>query len=421
MAQHPEALLISAIVKTGEYQALAKHGISSAMFHAYQEEARWLENYIARTGKTPSRTAFRNEFTDFTFYKVDDVEHWCEEVRKEHVQVAITSLFDQGLDLIDADDIETTLQKTMAGLMQIQAQNRGINPDFDVFDQWQEVYDSVSDRCDRVRTTGYAGVPTGFTTLDLETGGLQAGWFCVVAARLGVGKTWTGIKMGWSAASTQHKVTYFSLEQSRLQISTRVHAFGSRQYSKTVFNPRDLNRGQGFNLIEYKTFLKDLQTKKGNGAFYINDTSRGLVTPSTIAAAIEDKQPDIVIIDYLTLLGTDTDDWKGTAKVSNQLQGVAQRYNIPIVALSQVNRLGGGLEPPGAEHLSQADAIGQDADLVLTMAQRSTSIMKMKLAKFRHGSGGATWFARFSPGTGEYEEVSVADAEAAIEADNEDD
>jgi replicative DNA helicase len=103
--------------------------------------------------------------------------------------------------------------------------------------------------------------------------------------------------------------------------------------------------------------------------------------------------------------------------LSGELQGVAQRYNIPIIAMSQVNRLGISKEPPGAEHLSQADAIGHDADVVLTMTQRTSSVMKMKLAKFRHGPGGATWYARFSPGTGEYEEVSVQDAEAAMEAD----
>ena len=140
-----------------------------------------------------------------------------------------------------------------------------------------------------------------------------------------------------------------------------------------------------------------------------------------IAAGVESKQPDIVFIDYLTLLGAQSDDWRGTAKLSSELQHIAQRYDIPVIAMSQVNRLGISKEPPGAEHLSQADAIGQDADVVLTMTQKSQNCMKMRLAKFRHGPGGATWHAKFSPGTGEYEEVDVATAEAIVEADGEDD
>lgn len=416
-----EALLLSAVVRTGEYQILAARGINSVMFHAFNEEAKWLEQYVQRNGKAPSKQALKQQFPHFQIYKVDDTDHWCEEVKKDHVRQSLVDLMDEGLNLLDTDDVSQAVARLQQGLVAVQATQQGVSADFDVFEQWEEVYENVSARVDRVRTTGFAGVPTGFKTLDDITGGMQGGWLGIVAARLGQGKTWTGVRMGWAAASTHHKVTYFSLEQSRFQISMRVQAFGSRQYAKQAFNPMDLNRGSGFDLMDYKKFLIEMREKRGTGSFFINDSSRGQVTPGTIGAVIETKQPDIVFIDYLTLLGTTSDDWRGTAKLSSELQTIAQRYNVPIVALSQVNRLGIGKEPPGAEHLSQADAIAQDADVVLTMTQRSQSVMKMKLAKFRHGSGGATWYARFSPGTGEYDEMSIADAEAAIEADGEED
>lgn len=419
MAAHPEAYLISAVIQSGEYQVLAGHGISHSMFHVYGKQMKWLEDYIARTSKVPSKSALKNQFPNFTIYKVDDTAHWCEEVRKTHKQQALVDLIESAMDMMDADEEDKALVTLENGLQDIRTTAGGINPDFDLFEEWETVYNDVKERVDRVRLTGHAGIPTGFPTLDDVTGGLQGGWFCVVAARLGQGKTWTGVRMAWNAASTSHKVTYFSLEQSKFQIAMRVHAFGSRQYAKAAFNPLDLNRGRGFDLRKYKEFLKDLQAKRGNGSFYINDTSRGIVTPATIASIIQTKQPDVVYIDYLTLLGTTSDDWKGTAKLSSELQSVAQRYNVPIVAMSQVNRLGISKEPPGAEHLSQADAIGQDADMVLTMTQRSKSVMKMKLAKFRHGPGGMSWNTHFSPGTGEFEEITNEEAEAYIEADSE--
>lgn len=421
MAVSSEALLISAVIRTGEYQTLAAQGITSAMFLVHDHEMKWLESYIQRTNKVPSKQALRQQFPDFTLYKVDDTEHWCEEVRKDHKRQSLVNLMDDVLNALDGDNEEQALAMLQTGITHINTISGGINPDFDVFEEWQTIYDDVSDRVDRVRATGFAGVPTGFKTLDDITGGLQGGWFAVVAARLGQGKTWTGVRMAWAAASTHHRCTYFSLEQSKFQIAMRVHAFGSRQYAKKAFNPMDLNRGHGFDLRDYKKFLETLQQNRGKGAFYINDTSRGIVTPSTIGAVIQTKQPDIVFIDYLTLLGATSDDWRGTAKLSSELQSVAQRYNVPIVAMSQVNRLGISSEPPGAEHLSQADAIGQDADLVLTMSQKSKSVMKMRLAKFRHGPGGDTWHARFSPGTGEYEEIGHDEALDLIDADNEED
>lgn len=416
---HAEVYLISAVLRTGNYQALAAKGITSNFFHVAQDEFTWIEHYIQRTSKAPSKQAFKHAYPEFVIYKADDVEHWCDEVRKTHVQQALVDLMEQGLDTLDAGGMDQAVALLQAGVQQIQIEQGGINPDFDVFEDWQQVYDNVAERVDRVRNTGWAGVPTGFKTLDEVTGGFQAGWFGVMAARLGQGKTWTGVRMAWAAAATGHKVAYWSLEQSRFQIATRVHAFGSRQFAKQPFNPMDLNRGQGFDLRDYKKFLESLRASKGNGQFWINDTSRGMVSPSTIAAGIEAKQPDVVFIDYLTLLSAQTDDWRGTAKLSSEIQSLAQRYNIPIIAMSQVNRLGIGKEPPGAEHLSQADAIGQDADLVLTMQQKSKSVMKMRLAKFRHGPGGITWHATFSPGTGDYEEITEQDAIDQIEKDAE--
>lgn len=421
MKTHPENLLISAVVQSGEHQHLAAQGITASMFHTYDQEASWLEKYVQKNGKAPSKQALRQTFPDFTIFKVDDVQHWCDEVRKTHKKQSLINLMDEALNLVDADDEDTAVALVQQGIMSINAVSQGVRNDFDVFDNWDEVYDSVSARVDRVRAHGHAGVPTGFTTLDDITGGMQPGWFGVIAARLGQGKTWTGVKMSFAAAMTGHKVHYFSLEQSRLQIAMRVHAFGSRQFSSETFNPMDLNRGKGFDIRKYKQFLQDMKAQRGTGQFKINDTSRGMVSPSTIAAVIESEQPDIVFIDYLTLLGAETDDWRGTAKLSSSIQSTAQRFDIPIMALSQVNRLGISKEPPGAEHLSQADAIGQDADLVLTMTQVSKNVQKMKLAKFRHGQGGDSWWAKFSPGTGEYEEIDHATAQDIIEDDQEDD
>lgn len=419
MSAHVEALLLSAVVRTGEHQQLAASGITSGMFHAHQEEAEWVERFIARNGKAPSKTALRQAFPEFKVWRVDDTAHYCDEVRKEHVRQSLVDLMESSLTYLDANDMDKAISHMETGLRVVQVEQEGVSADFSVFDDWESIYDSVSAKVDKVRNTGWAGIPSGFKTLDDLTGGFQQGWFCVVAARLGQGKTWTGVKIGYTAAMHGHKVAYFSLEQPRVQIAMRVHSFASRQYAKEVFNSMDLNRGKGFDLRAYKKFCQELQAQRGQGDFYINDSSRGVVTPSTIAAIVEKKQPEIIVIDYLTLLGTTGDDWRSTARLSNELQVVAQRYNIPVVALSQVNRLGIGKEPPGAEHLSQADAIGQDADMVLTMTQRSKTVNKMRLAKFRHGPGGDTWFAKFSPGTGEYEEITGDQADVLIEADQE--
>lgn len=424
MADNSEALLISALVRTGEYQVLAAQGISSMQFHTHRDEMKWLEHYVQRNGKMPSKRAFKVAWPDFRLEKVTDTEHWCGEVRESHKRQALVDTMDSILEMVDTGDYDAAIEFMQTSALDINRVSAGAAPDFDLFGDWEEVYESVRQRVLRARDTGLAGIPTGFTTLDDVTGGIQPGWLAIIAARLGEGKTWTGIKMAYSAAVAGHRVTYFSLEQSRLQIAMRLHAFASREMTRAgkAFNPQDLTRGVGIDLMAYRRFLQDLAKQKGSGDLYINDTSRGLVTPSQIAAAIQVKQPEIVFIDYLTLLGSTGKEWQAVAQLSGELQSIAQRFQIPIVAMSQVNRLGSGKNPPGAEHLSQADAIGQDADLVLTMAKQTDRVTRMKIAKFRHGSAaGAKWYALFSPGTGEYHEISSEEARQVMDEDLEDD
>ena len=85
------------------------------------------------------------------------------------------------------------------------------------------------------------------------------------------------------------------------------------------------------------------------------------------------------------------------------------RYNVPIVVASQLNRERGIAkrgEPVGAEAISQSDAVGQDADSVVTMAPVSKSVLAMKLVKYRHGLAGFKWFTQFQPSEGVFKEIS---------------
>lgn len=414
---HPEALLLSSVVRTGDYQALAARGITPALFHAHHDVAEWIIKYIQNNSATPSKRALLQAWPEFVMYKVDDTDHWCDEVHRSHKRQSAIDLMDTALTMIDDGEEDKALATLSSGLTMINAASAGVQNNYDVFDNWEDIYESVSKRVERVSKTGFAGIPTGFQTLDDVTGGLQPGWVSIIAARLGEGKTWSGVKMGYHAAISGARVTYFSLEQPRVQIALRMHGFASRQFANETFNPSSLSRGTGFDLTKYKKFLRKLQGQSRTGSFKINDTSRGRVTTNTIASVIEMDQPQIVFLDYLTLIGTDEDDWRGTAKISADLQAIAGRYQIPIVALSQINR--SGIGKPRAEHLSQSDAVGQDADLVVTQQQITKRVTKHFIAKFRHGVGGDSWYSKFSPGTGEFHEVSVEEAGALMDEDQE--
>lgn len=412
-----EALLISAILRQQDHKTPLIEGIEKDWFVTYYSEWEWINNYIQRHHKTPSKSLFKATFSSFVVVKSDDVEYCLHEVKSSYLRRSLITLIDDSVEKIkNGENVLDIINSAQTTLMDLQIRGEGAKNECNVLEDWQHTYNEVARRYERTLERGIAGVPTGFATLDSLTGGPQTGDYWIVAARLGQGKTWTLIRMASSALYKGMTVQYDALEQSRAQIAMRVHSFLSSNNTKNSFRSMDLMHGKGFDLKEYKEFLQNLKANI-TGSLIVNDTSRGRLNPSMIAAQIERNKPDVVFIDYLTLMNTGGDDWKAIANLSSELKGIAMHYQVPIVAAAQINRMAIGNDVPGPEHLAGADAIGQDADAVITMKQMSAHVIKMRLAKFRHGSDGQTWFNEFSPNTGKFDEISGQDAEDIMEQD----
>lgn len=413
-----EALLISAVLQTADFTVVSGHGVNDGMFITHGDEFRYILRHVAKHGSVPSKPAFKAKFPDFTIYKVTETAAFCDDVKQEYARGAMSDLLDKSIDLLVKGSVDQAMEKLGTELLRIQATVQDVQEDYDLTVDWEATYRDVMARIDRVRKHGTAGVPTGFDTLDLATGGLQPGWFTIMAARLGVGKTWSMVHMATNAALSGYSAMYWSLEQSKHQIAMRTHTSMSRVLCKEPFRNRDLMRGHGFDLQEYKDFLGALDDKL-QGRLVVNDTQRGGVGPMEIAASIERDMPDILFIDYITLLRMKGDGgWLSAADLSRSIQQVGQRYQVPIVAASQLNRAAiGNDDDPGT--LSRTDSLGHDADLIVMAAKKSTSVRKFSIPKFRHGEDGQMWFVKWKVNTGDIEEISGDEAGTLIEQDNE--
>ena len=417
MSGKDEVLFISAVLRQGDVLTPMGAGVTKNWFHSHSDEWNWIETYVKRHRKPPSKTLFRDRFSDFTILKADDVDYCLGQLKDSHLRFSLIQSVDGVLErLKDQDDPNDVLETVYREIATIQLDAHGGQNESEIVTDWEDTFTEVARRYEKAKERGIAGVATGFTTLDLLTGGPQPGDYWIVAARLGQGKTWTLIRMAVAALYADSTVLYCALEQSRAQIAMRCHSFLSGKYSKQVFKTLDLMHGKDFDLVAYRQFLQELKDKL-DGRFIVNDTSRGRVSPSSIAAQIERNRPDIVFIDYLTLINSGGDDWRAMADLSGEIKGLAMRYEGPIVAAAQINRMAIGNDLPGAEHLAASDAIGQDADCVITMRQMSQRVIKMKLAKFRHGMDGQIWFNEFAPNSGRFEEVSGDNAQDLIDED----
>lgn len=420
MSTNPEILLISSVLRDGDMITAYKMGLTSNQFHACPDEWSWLEKYYMKHKKAPSKVAFKQQFPEFSVKAVNDTAHFAAEVRKAHARQMLTRTMRDVADHIAEGDIDAAVQKMHSQIVGISSDMGDGTDDSDIITSWQDTFDEVEKRVERVSEHGMAGVPTGFTTLDERTGGPQPGHVWIVGARLGQGKSWTMMRMSTAAVLEGYNVQYNALEQTRAEVAMRIHTFLSTSVGKELFRNLDLMQGRNFDLESYREFLHQMKDDI-NGRMHVSDTSRGRVSPLTIASQIERNKPDIVFVDYLTLMEKSGEgDWKSIAKLSGEMKSLAMQYQVPIVAAAQLNRaMGLSKEPAGPEALAQSDAIGQDADAVITMRQMSPSVLQMKLAKYRHGLSGFKWHCEFKPGQGIFKEVSYQEAQDLKDSDDE--
>jgi replicative DNA helicase len=208
------------------------------------------------------------------------------------------------------------------------------------------------------------GVETGFTDLDKMTSGFQKSDLIIIAARPGMGKTAFALNIARNAAvKTNTPVAVFSLEMSKEQLSLRMLCSEAKVDSSRVRS--------GFLSNEDWKSLTDAAGILSEQPIYIDD-SPGISVMEIRAKARRltmNKGLGLVIIDYLQLMRSSLPGERRDleiADISRSLKALAKELNVPVVALSQLNRK---LEDradkrPQLADLRESGALEQDADVV---------------------------------------------------------
>ncbi|MEW6999672.1 replicative DNA helicase [Colwelliaceae bacterium BS250] len=214
---------------------------------------------------------------------------------------------------------------------------------------------------------GVTGVSTGFHDLDKMTAGLQASDLIIVAARPSMGKTTFAMNLAENAAMMQDKpALIFSLEMPSEQIMMRMLASLGR-IDQTKIRTGQLGDEDWARLSSTMGLLME------KGKMFVDDAS-GL-TPTELRSRARRIHRDhgglsMIMIDYLQLMRVPQFSDNRTleiAEISRSLKALAKELQVPVVALSQLNR---GLEQradkrPINSDLRESGSIEQDADLIM--------------------------------------------------------
>jgi replicative DNA helicase len=237
-----------------------------------------------------------------------------------------------------------------------------------------QTVDSILERTlERIETLykspqdGVTGVNTGFSDLNKKTAGLQGSDLIIVAARPSMGKTTFAMNLCENAAMEQSKpVLIFSLEMPAEQLMMRMLASLSR-VDQTRIRTGQLDDEDWARISSSMGILME---KKN---MFIDDSS-GL-TPTELRSRARRVARDhgglsMIMVDYLQLMRVPAMSDNRTleiAEISRSLKALAKELNVPVVALSQLNR---SLEQradkrPVNSDLRESGSIEQDADLIM--------------------------------------------------------
>lgn len=401
----PEALFISALLASKVYLP-ATYGIKDHQISAHRQVHEWCRRYQERAGQAPPVHLVRESFPSFTF--TPDVNpawaaaelHQVWKTRMLHIALGKASyaLADDDVDVALSD-----LRHALGALHPL------IGKGSDVTDMEFLTEQASVERCP-VDLAGI-GVGGGQGRLQSISGGIAPGDLWYVAARMGVGKSWRLMHTAVAAAEAGWPVLFYSLEMPVRTVMDRLHRIALRNTYSGHWDDLDMHKRK--ELIEVWADRAKPIT--------LFDPSRGRCDATVVAAAADAQA--LVIIDYVGLMHTMTgqrsmEDWRAAATISNELKAAALEHNVPVISAAQLNRSGDSVAEPGTVHLAQTDALGQDADLVLTMKQFSRRVHLNYVAKNRSGEAGVRWYSRFEPGAARFNDLTP---DAARDLKDEDD
>lgn len=377
--------LVAAILDAGSVETLRL--VDRSLFLADEVQAFDLvTQHFRRYGELPTHRTVENELRKRLPHADEAVAFY---VKKLYDRNLFNELRDQFTDLREAmQTMNVDACRDIVGLMASAC--RLSSPDSDlrtIQEAGREVlklYENAHDN------PGMSGITTGWSSLDLMTGGWQNGDLIALVARMGVGKTYAMIYMAVAARRAGYSVLFTTMEMTIAQIVRRVLSM------ETGITPEFIRKGMLSRMAERRLrHYVDTIAQANKFNFFAGSFSKKL---SDLELVQSELCPDIHFIDGGYLAEPD-----GVPKNASRLDKVAAVFNgykrmtithdRPIVVSTQFSRAAGKRGKEGSlENISFSDAIAMNASIVLGMKEGQppyqTSRRELEALKGREGESG---------------------------------
>lgn len=381
--QDLEGKVITAVLNDKQVHVLLQAN-PDTLFKSHKDIWQFIRDYAEKNMTVPPTEIVVDKFRDFTpASNVGSTKHHLDELRasvldsnlRDIIKISASQLNDNRA----VDALDLLISKT-AELKRTTADVR----DIDVID----VQDAVAHyrEMEELAKLGSVGIKTGLAGFDnYLPAGIMPGQFGILLAYPAIGKSWLALYMAVQAWKNGKKPMVISLEMTESEVRNRAYTI----MGDGKFSHRKISNGD-FDIEEFQRWGDKYFDGKPSFQIISND-GLGEVTPSVLRGKIDQYSPDIVFVDYIQLMQSNTPTDNETVKIKNisrELKILAISEQVPIVAIASAT-------PDDATNMNTVPALGQvawskqlayDADWVLALGRAPGSdILEAVFRKNRHG------------------------------------
>lgn len=414
--------LLAKMISNKDFTPVTMNNLTEEHFFLYPAEFNFIKNHYDYYGNVPDKLTFLEHFSTF----VEDETHWpivtepdtylLEQVEDAYVLKYGATKFNEYKELAEAGKAKEA-KACLAHLLDDLHTATGMKC-IDLFTDWNRFDTFV----DKVNNPYKQFIKTGFPELDEAIGGIDPlEEDMVIAARTGVGKTWSLIIMAIAAAAQGYTVGFYSGEMTTDKIGYRLDTLIGH------LNNSGMMYGNKMKITEkdYAAYRRDFAAKVNS--FMLNRYgcpaklnedgslvgSLKVITPNDIPGAptvdalkgfVEKYKINILFIDQYSLL-EDTSkarvEHERVANISKAVKKLQVEKRIPIISVSQMNRSKNEDGKQDTTQIALSDRIGQDATTILMLEKQQLDtgievhfgrccdqVLNINVVKARNGGDG---------------------------------
>lgn len=403
--------LLYVVLEQGSLSTLRR--LTSVLFEGNEVDVyHYVIQHWRRYGRLPSVQTVEDEL-DLEFPAADDdVEYYLDRVNQRRWYRDITGPYHDMRDALTHRD----RNRAAAVIEEMRHITRNSTPSEDIR-TFHELGGIVVERYTQYHhNPGLTGVPSGWATLDTQTGGYQPGDVVSWVARTGVGKTNLLLHQALHAWEQGFRVLFITMEMALAQLGARIMGM----YAK--INPEYIRKGMlstdAFTRLNHQAACLEQDTRM---VFFAGNFHK---TVSQVDGVIDEFNPDIVFIDGVYLVQPTQKAHRSrqekVTELYDELKTVAITRDRPLICTTQFNRQSGNRGRLGSlETVGYSDAIVTHSSLVISIVDGDPPYQKtrrkLSFLKGREGEQGETTINYlFSPinfnevGTGVGETLSPA-------------